>query len=259
MDHSDPQSQHHCALTSYVLRFTFLPNTELATRNTNGPMFQPPIQAVTFDVGGTLIAPWPSVGHIYAEVAASHGYAGVSAELLNQRFSAAWKSFANFEHSRPQWAALVDATFFGVIDALPSRTFFGELYERFAKPTAWRIFDDVIPTLQALRSRGFKLGVISNWDERLRPLLRGLELYDYFETIVISCEVGSPKPAFAVFDQATKQLATKPGSVLHVGDSLEMDVQGAQTAGFVAVWLDREANSAGVEVVPSLCNLLERL
>jgi putative hydrolase of the HAD superfamily len=220
-------------------------------------MFPTLIKAVTFDVGGTLITPWPSVGHIYAEVAAGRGYGGVSAELLNQRFSAVWKSFTNFEHSRAQWAALVDATFFGVIDALPSRTFFGELYERFSEPTAWRIFDDVMPTLGALKSRGFKLGVISNWDERLRPLLRGLKLYDYFETMVISCEVGSPKPAFAVFDRATKQLATKPGAVLHVGDSLEMDFEGAQTAGFAAVWLDRKATSAGLKVVPSLRDLLE--
>jgi putative hydrolase of the HAD superfamily len=222
-------------------------------------MFQPPIKAVTFDVGGTLISPWPSVGHIYAEVAARHGYAGVSAELLNQRFSAAWKSFSDFEHSRPQWAALVDATFFGIIDALPSQTFFGELYERFAEPAAWRIFDDVITTLEALRSRGFKLAVISNWDERLGPLLRRLKLNDYFQTVVISCEVGSSKPMFAVFDRAARQLAVTPGAILHVGDSLEMDVQGARSAGFAAVWLDRQGLRSRGEVIPSLHDLLNLL
>ena len=218
-----------------------------------------PIKAVTFDVGGTLITPWPSVGHIYAEVAAGHGYAGVSAELLNQRFSAAWKSFTNFEHSRAQWAALVDATFIGVIDTLPSHTFFDELYERFAEPVAWRIFEEVLPTLNALRSRGFKLGIISNWDERLRPLLRRLKLYDYFETIVISYEVGCTKPALAAFAQAAKALATEPGSVLHVGDSLELDVQGAQSAGFAAVWLNREEPPSRTGVIASLHDLPELL
>lgn len=222
-------------------------------------MVQPPIKAVTFDVGGTLIAPWPSVGHIYAEVAAGHGYAGVSAELLNQRFGAAWKSFTNFEHSRAQWAALVDATFTGVIDALPSRTFFDELYERFAEPAAWRIFDDVLPTLDDLRSRGFKLAVISNWDERLRPLLRRLNLYDYFQTVVISCEVGSCKPMFAIFDRAARQLAETPAAVLHVGDSLEMDVQGARTAGFTGVWLDRNGHRSRSGAIPSLHDLLKLL
>ena len=42
------------------------------------------IRAVTFDVGGTLIEPWPSVGHVYAEVAAQHGWAGLSIEALNR-------------------------------------------------------------------------------------------------------------------------------------------------------------------------------
>jgi phosphoglycolate phosphatase-like HAD superfamily hydrolase len=48
-----------------------------------------PIQAVTFDVGGTLIDPWPSVGHVYAAVAAEHGLTGVDPESLNVRFAAA--------------------------------------------------------------------------------------------------------------------------------------------------------------------------
>ena len=220
-------------------------------------MLPSPIKAVTFDVGGTLITPWPSVGDVYAEVAAGQGYPGVSAELLNQRFRAAWKSFTHFEHSRAQWADLVDATFLGVIEAVPSRTFFGQLYDRFSEPAAWHIFDDVIPTLDALRSRGLRLGVISNWDERLRPLLLRLKLKDYFEAIVISCEVGSPKPMFSVFDQAAKQLATPPASVLHIGDSLAADVHGARAAGFNGVWLDRNANSPRPGVVTSLRELLE--
>ncbi len=42
------------------------------------------IRAVTFDVGGTLIEPWPSVGHVYAEVAARHGVAAIDVATLNQ-------------------------------------------------------------------------------------------------------------------------------------------------------------------------------
>src|SRR5580700_10426449 len=45
-----------------------------------------PIRAVTFDVGGTLIEPWPSVGRVYAEVAARHGLE-VAAEDLDRQFA----------------------------------------------------------------------------------------------------------------------------------------------------------------------------
>ena len=130
------------------------------------------IKAVTFDVGGTLIEPWPSVGHVYAEVAARHGHKNLSAETLTSRFKAAWRAQKNFDHSRNAWAELVDETFRGLVTGSPGTTFFPELYEQFAKREAWRLFDDVLPALDALASRDIKLGVISNWDERLRGLLR---------------------------------------------------------------------------------------
>ena len=199
----------------------------------------PTIQAVTFDVGGTLIGVWPSVGHVYAEVAAGHGIKGLSAVSLNRRFSAAWRAAENFSHSRADWAALVDATFCGLTDRPPSQTFFGELYTRFASPGAWRIFEDVIPTLDALAARGLRLGIISNWDERLRPLLARLKLAGYFETIIVSREVGSPKPSRRIFEQAIRKLGLPPDAVLHVGDSLAMDVRGARAAGLRAVLVHR--------------------
>ena len=130
----------------------------------------PPIEAVTFDVGGTLLEVWPSVGHVYAEVAARNGVERLSATALNRLFAAAWRAATRFRHSRLGWARLVDATFRGLTDQPPSRSFFAELYARFASPDVWRIFPDVLPTLDALAARGLKLGVISNWDERLRPL-----------------------------------------------------------------------------------------
>jgi putative hydrolase of the HAD superfamily len=222
-------------------------------------MFSTPLKALTFDVGGTLIAPWPSVGDIYAEAAAAYGYAGLAPKLLNQRFVQEWRAIKDFEHSRGQWVDLVDAVFHGLIERPPSRTFFAQLYERFAEPTSWRIFEDVLPTLNTLRTRGFGLGIISNWDERLRPLLHRLNLLDYFESIVISCEVGASKPSRNIFDRAANQLAVPPAAVLHVGDSLKQDVQGAQAAGFASVWLDRKANSARPGAIPSLHDLLELL
>src|SRR5438477_11926248 len=88
------------------------------------------IHAVTFDFGGTLIEPWPSVGHVYAEVAARHGLKNLSAEQLNTRFKAAWRARQNFRHLRNEWEELVTEVF----DRSTPVGFFAELYERFAEP-----------------------------------------------------------------------------------------------------------------------------
>jgi len=199
------------------------------------------IRAVTFDVGGTLIEPWPSVGHIYASVAARHGWPGLSVETLNCQFAGAWRALENFRYTRQEWAGLVDASFHGLIGTPPSGTFFPALYEYFARPQAWRVFEDVVPVFEGLAAHKLKLGVISNWDERLIPLLRRLELHDYFDSVTVSCDVDFPKPSPIIFERATQALALPAEAILHVGDSAAMDVEGARGAGLHAVLLRRGA------------------
>jgi putative hydrolase of the HAD superfamily len=208
------------------------------------------IQAVSFDVGGTLIEPWPSVGHVYAEVAARHGVKNFSPEQLNARFKAAWRARKTFAHSRNEWDELVTEVFGG---SIPSG-FFAELYDRFAEPDAWHIYEDVLPALDELASRNLKLAVISNWDERLRPLLRQLKLDRYFEAFAISLEIGSPKPSRIIFDHAAKALGLHSNSILHVGDSTEMDIAGAIAAGFQATQIHRgrTASATGIHSLVEL-------
>ena len=217
------------------------------------------IKAVTFDVGGTLIEPWPSVGDVYAEVAARHGLKTFSPERLNGRFKTAWKARKSFEYSRQDWAALVDEVFDIPRSNPPSANFFPELYERFAEPGAWRVFDDVLPTLDGLRDQGIRLGIISNWDERLRGLLRKLKLDSYFETFAISCEVGFPKPSRVIFQYAASSLDLWPDAILHVGDSFEMDVEGAKAAGFHALKIERADEPLKNNMVRSLAELPAKL
>jgi putative hydrolase of the HAD superfamily len=207
------------------------------------------VQAVTFDVGGTLVAPWPSVGHVYARVAARHGFKNLSVEQLNRNFNAAWRARRNFHHTPEGWAAIVRATFAGLCD--PS-SFFPAIYQRFAEADAWRIKEDVYAALDALASREIRLGLISNWDERLRPLLHELRLDRYFETIVISCEVAFTKPSTVIFEEAARKLGVAPERILHVGDSLQEDVEGARSAGFQALLLDRAEQTQPPDRIASL-------
>src|SRR5262249_41073130 len=99
--------------------------------------------------------------------------------------------------------------------------------------------------------------IISNWDDRLRPLLRDLRLETYFEAMAISWEVGSTKPARAMFARAARDLSVPAAALLHVGDSLEMDVQGAHAAGSAAVWLERQVNPVRPGAIQSLRRLVQ--
>jgi putative hydrolase of the HAD superfamily len=197
------------------------------------------IQAVSFDVGGTLIEPGPSVGHVYAEIAARHGLNRFTPEFLNQQFRVAWHTKADFDYSRRAWAQIVAKSFGVIDDALIDSKFFGQLYQRFAEPDAWRVYEDVVPALEMLAARGIKLAVVSNWDDRLRPLLMRLKLERYFAVVEVSVDGGFHKPASEIFRRAVDQLHVPAGSVLHIGDSPLEDVTGAKSAGLRALLLDR--------------------
>lgn len=201
------------------------------------------VDAITFDVGGTLIEPWPSVGHVYAEVAAQHGVWPVDVDELNRRFSASWKAKREFNHSQDAWFELVRRTFGELAPRLPAK-FFPAVYARFAEPKSWRLCPDALPALDALASRGVRLGVISNWDERLEPLLRALRLASFFEVITVSCDIGFAKPSAVIFEHTVRKFGLPAGRILHVGDSESEDATGARNAGLQALHLDRRRPGA---------------
>jgi dihydrofolate synthase/folylpolyglutamate synthase len=213
------------------------------------------IRAVTFDVGGTLIEPWPSVGSVYAEVAARQGVK-VEAEALDRQFAQAWAARKDFRHRVSDWSKLVRQTFAGLTAAPPDAKLFAALYSHFATTAPWRIFDDVTPCLRELKRRGLKLGIISNWDDRLRPLLRELQLDSYFDSIVISAEAGAQKPEPKIFQIAAAQLNTPPEAILHIGDSSSEDAAGARAAGLQALLLTRGKSLAVLSSLHALPALI---
>ncbi|MBL67286.1 MAG: HAD family hydrolase [Verrucomicrobiales bacterium] len=217
------------------------------------------IKAITLDVGGTLIEPWPSVGHVYAEVAAQHGV-NVDPAVLNQQFVAAWHAGREFDYSREAWAGLVDEVFAGLSSELPSQTFFAELYERFAEADTWRMFEDVRPALACLKERGMRMAVLSNWDERLRSLLDRLELTRLFEEIFVSAEMELTKPDGRLFDAVAERMGVEGSAILHVGDSRREDLKGALSAGWQGRLLCRDGNQHPIregQIVTSLRELAE--
>jgi putative hydrolase of the HAD superfamily len=205
-----------------------------------------PIVAVSFDAGGTLLAPWPSVGTVYAQFAARHGAPDLDAGLLDQRFAALWRQrHVGFAFTREGWQELVADAFVGIHVVGRDPRFFAELYEHYATAAPWRVFEDVAPTLTGLQRLGLRLAVTSNWDDRLPEVLRAIGLAEYFEVVTASGVAGVNKPAPALFRITADRLGVPPSAMLHVGDEVRADFDGARAAGCPAVVIARGPATSG--------------
>lgn len=126
-----------------------------------------------------------------------------------------------------------------------------------------RLYSDVVPTLQHLRDAGFKLAVVSNWESPLDPLAERLGIADYFDAVVASHDVRvrSEKPDPHIFNYALAAVGTLTEEVVHVGDTYEADIVGAQNVGIRPILLDRDGTQAGRwgETIQSLNELPELL
>jgi putative hydrolase of the HAD superfamily len=120
----------------------------------------------------------------------------------------------------------------------------------------FRPYPDVLPALGELRERGVALVVASNWDCSLPNWLGPAGITELVDGVVTSAEVGAPKPDPRVFERALAIAGAAPSEALHVGDTVDNDVEGATAAGVRAVLVQREGEPpAGVEAVRSLREL----
>ena len=117
-------------------------------------------------------------------------------------------------------------------------------------------FDDAAPALRKLREAGVRTVIASNWDVSLPDWLGPLGLLELVDGVVSSADVGAVKPDPAIFRRALEVAGAEPGEAVHVGDSLENDVEGARAAGLRPVLLARHGEPPpGVESIRSLGEL----
>ncbi len=121
----------------------------------------------------------------------------------------------------------------------------GDLLAALLGALRFRAFPEVPAALRALRERGHPLVVVSNWDVSLHGVLRTTGLAGLLDAVVTSAELGTAKPDPAIFTHALGLVGAGPEGVLHVGDSLEADVEGARAAGLRPVLLARGGEDAG--------------
>lgn len=205
-------------------------------------------RAVLFDAAGTLIAPSEPVGRTYARVAARLG-ARVAAGAVGDAFACALAaapamafplaSDAEIEAlERDWWRDVVRSTFRAAGVAASAMDFdacFEELFETFARPSAWSERSGASHALARLRERGYATGVVSNFDRRLHGILAGLELSPLLDVVVLPSDARAEKPNPAIFALALERLGIGARAAVFVGDHPEEDVLGARRAGLMAI------------------------
>lgn len=98
--------------------------------------------------------------------------------------------------------------------------------------------DDVRATLQALKTSGRSLAVVSNRSEALGPMLDGLGLSDYFKFSLAAGEVDYWKPDPRLLLHAAAISAAQPAEIVYVGDNYYADVVCARQAGMTPILYD---------------------
>jgi putative hydrolase of the HAD superfamily len=119
------------------------------------------------------------------------------------------------------------------------------------------LFDDVMPTLKALRERKLTLGLLTNLDQDMAPLCRELGLESYLDFVVTSGEAGVDKPNAPIFLMALEYAGVKAAEAIHIGDQYKVDVTGARGVGITPLLLDRYDLSPEVNDCPRLHSLAE--
>ena len=199
-----------------------------------------PLRAVFLDIGDTVMRPNPSWEAVYAIAFREFGVdveiGELHAALRRAYHHGGWgiddAGFEPSEESSFRRTVAIDAAAIAELglDPMPD-AFFRRLGELFMVTSHWHIFPDAYPTLSALRERGLTLGAVSNWVWNLPELLHALDLVRHFDFIAASSRIGFEKPNPRIFEWALEQAKADPGEVIHVGDHLVADIEGARGVG----------------------------
>ena len=96
-------------------------------------------------------------------------------------------------------------------------------------------FPGVIPALQQLKTRGYRLACVTNKPEKFTlPLLQKAGLADFFEMVVSGDTLPKKKPDPLPLLHVCQKLGALPAEAMLVGDS-ETDIQAAHAAGCFVV------------------------
>ncbi len=202
----------------------------------------PPLRALCFDYGNTLIAFGPEQQDAQLE-AMCHTLEGAGHDVDLPKLNALRKEQVlrpyhsggvenNWEDvcrevvelcENPPSPALIQA-----ISQARQEAFFQSVS---LNPEVLKLLHDLRPC--------YRLALLSNYPctTSIVGSLQRLGLRDLFETVVVSADVGYAKPHPAPYDELLKQLELPPGECAYIGDNWLADIQGAGRKGMHTVWV----------------------
>lgn len=207
---------------------------------------------IIFDSTGTLMTPDPEPASVYQATAQQLGSqlprdeirANLRAAMRRHFFGSTAFEPTTQEVERDRWQKIV-------ADTLPDlageslATAFRTLWQHFASPQTWRLYDDVPISIERLKAKGYRVAVASNFDGRLRTVLEGMPIRDRFDAVLISSDLGWSKPNPQFYLSAAQCLgATDLSKLLMIGDTELGDVVAAKRAGLDARHLVRDRDDA---------------
>lgn len=236
---------------------------------------------LTFDVTNTLLKFRMSAGEAYARTAKVYGV-HVEPAQLNEAFKKHWKllrklhpNFGAYEGltSQQWWQEMVKRTFHdsGCLNASEKQIelITSHLFNDYCTTACWAVYPGIQEILQKFHKLNIKMGVISNFDERLENLLVTMKLRDYFCFVLPSYIIKYEKPSNKIFEIAlnhVKSLNVKGKDAVHVGDNFQLDYLAAKNAGWNAIWFVQEKNDLEYltevnqnEVIYNISDLEERI
>jgi putative hydrolase of the HAD superfamily len=197
-------------------------------------------RAVFLDALGTLVElepPWISLREL------------VPAEVSDERLVAALRAemayYRDHAHEGRDERSLAELRERGA--ALVSRKLDVDVgVDELVSAIRFSAYPDAVPALSALRDRGLRLVVVSNWDCSLPRVLERCGLGGMLDGTVTSAEAGAPKPDPAIFGLALELAGCDASEALHVGDTVEEDVAGARAAGIRPLLIDRDGRNGDI-------------
>jgi putative hydrolase of the HAD superfamily len=127
------------------------------------------------------------------------------------------------------------------LSAKMNRCFMGPIFSR------GRCYEDTLPTLKALQSKNFRIGIVSNtpWGSPAtlwREELDRLGLQQWVDAAVFCHDVGWRKPARQIFEFTLHKLKADAEDCIFVGDNPKWDLLGPQTVGIDGILIDRRGD-----------------
>jgi putative hydrolase of the HAD superfamily len=213
-----------------------------------GTSERPRIRAVIFDAVGTLLRLREPVGETYARLARAYGVE-LPPSRLEEAFSRCLAAAPPNVHpgqplsriealERDWWRNLVRATFRsadGMVRFEDFDAFFEALFRLYGTAAAWELAPGTRDALHTLRREGRAAAILSNFDQRLRAILREFGIHDCFSAVTLPADAGAAKPDRAIFDVCLKRLGLPGHRTVYVGDHAREDLEGSRAAAMIPI------------------------